>query len=217
MKYSTIIFDLDGTLLNTIDDLADAVNHTMKTFGWPGWTRDDVMSFVGNGLRRLMELSVPEGENNPLFEEAVAEQRRFYQLNCNNKTAPYEGVLPLMEKLKDEGYKLAIVSNKADEAVKELDRIYFAGLTDVAVGESAQVRKKPHPDTVLRVMELLGSRKEECLYVGDSEVDIMTAQNAGIDCAGVLWGFRSRKQLLEAGAEVMAENTEELYEYIRKE
>ena len=175
------------------------------------------MSFVGNGLRRLMELSVPEGENNPLFEEAVAEQRRFYQLNCNNKTAPYEGVLPLMEKLKNEGYKLAIVSNKADEAVKELDRIYFAGLTDVAVGESAQVRKKPHPDTVLRVMELLGSRKEECLYVGDSEVDIMTAQNAGIDCAGVLWGFRSRKQLLEAGAEVMAENTEELYEYIRKE
>ena len=217
MKYSTVIFDLDGTLLDTIDDLADAVNHTMKMFGWPLRTRDEVMSFVGNGLRRLMELSVPEGPENPHFEEAAAEQRRFYQLNCNVKTAPYEGILPLMKRLKSDGYKLAIVSNKADEAVKELDRIYFAGLTDVAVGESPQVRKKPWPDTVEKVMELLGSSKEECLYVGDSEVDVLTAANAEIDCAAVSWGFRSHQQLLQAGAEVIIENTEELYEYIRKE
>lgn len=216
MKYSTVIFDLDGTLLDTIDDLTDSVNHTLHMFGWPAKTRDEVMSFVGNGLRRLMELTVPEGPDNPRFEDAVNEQRRFYQLNCNNRTAPYEGIMSLLERLKREGYKLAIVSNKADGAVKELNSIYFEGLTDVAVGESPQVRKKPQPDTVLRVMELLGSSRKESLYVGDSEVDVLTAANAGIDCVSVLWGFRSRKQLLDAGAEVIIENTEELYEYIRK-
>ena len=215
MKYTAIIFDLDGTLLDTLDDLADSVNHTMEVFGWPLRTREEVRAFVGNGLRRLMQLSVPDGENNPRFEEAVREQGRFYHLNCNNRTSPYPGIMKLLERLRDEGYKLAIVSNKADGAVQQLSRIYFRDLIDTSVGESAGVRRKPYPDTVLKVMENLKVSKDECLYVGDSEVDIRTARNADIDCASVLWGFRSRKQLEECKAEVFCSNTEELYEYIK--
>lgn len=215
MKYKAIIFDLDGTLLDTLDDLADSVNHTMEVFGWPCKTREQVRAFVGNGLRRLMQLSVPDGEDNPRFEEAVREQGRFYQLNCNNRTSPYPGIMELLEKLRNDGYKLAIVSNKADGAVQELSRIYFRDLIDTSVGESAGVRRKPYPDTVLKVMENLKVSKDECLYVGDSEVDIRTARNADIDCASVLWGFRSRKQLEDCQAEVFCSNTEELYEYIK--
>ena len=215
MKYKAIIFDLDGTLLDTLDDLADSVNHTMEVFGWPCKTREQVRAFVGNGLRRLMQLSVPDGEDNPRFEEAVREQGRFYQLNCNNRTSPYPGIMELLEKLRNDGYKLAIVSNKADGAVQELSRIYFRDLMDTSVGESAGVRRKPYPDTVLKVMENLKASKDECLYVGDSEVDIRTARNADIDCASVLWGFRSRKQLEDCQAEVFCSNTEELYEYIK--
>ena len=215
MKYTAIIFDLDGTLLDTLDDLADSVNHTMEVFGWPLRTREEVRAFVGNGLRRLMQLSVPDGENNPRFEEAVREQGRFYHLNCNNRTSPYPGIMELLAKLRNVGYKLAIVSNKANGAVQELSRIYFRDLIDTSVGESAGVRRKPYPDTVLKVMENLEVSKDECLYVGDSEVDIRTARNAYIDCASVLWGFRSRKQLEECKAEVFCSNTEELYEYIK--
>ena len=216
MKYTAVIFDLDGTLLDTLDDLADSVNHTMAIFDWPEKTRDEVRAFVGNGLRRLMQLSVPDGENNLRFEEAVREQGRFYQLNCNNRTAPYPGIMELLEKLKKDGYKLAIVSNKADRAVQELSRIYFNDIIDTSVGESAGVRRKPHPDTVLKVMENLNAEKYECLYVGDSEVDIRTSRNAGIDCAAVSWGFRSRRQLEECQAEVICDNTEELYDYIKE-
>lgn len=215
MKYTAIIFDLDGTLLDTLDDLADSVNHTMEVFGWPLRTREEVRAFVGNGLRRLMQLSVPDGENNPRFEEAVREQGSFYHLNCNNRTSPYPGIMELLAKLRDDGYKLAIVSNKANGAVQELSRIYFRDLIDTSVGESTGVRRKPYPDTVLKVMENLKFSKDECLYVGDSEVDIRTARNADIDCASVLWGFRSRKQLEECKAEVFCSNTEELYEYIK--
>ncbi len=215
MKYKAVIFDLDGTLLDTLDDLADSVNHTMEVFGWPCKTREQVRAFVGNGLRRLMQLSVPDGEDNPRFEEAVREQGRFYQLNCNNRTSPYLGIMELLRMLREDGYKLAIVSNKADGAVQELSRIYFRALIDTSVGESAGVRRKPYPDTVLKVVENLKVSKDECLYVGDSEVDIRTARNADIDCASVLWGFRSRKQLEDCQAEVFCNNTEELYEYIK--
>ena len=214
MKYSVVIFDLDGTLLDTLDDLADSVNHVLSVFGWPLRTRDEVMAFVGNGLRNLMKKAVPDGEANPHFEEAAALQRTYYSSHSNIKTAPYEGIMELVERLREDGVIMAIVSNKRDNAVKDLRDAYFKGYIDIAVGESEGVRRKPYPDTVLKVIELTGKNKEECLYVGDSEVDILTAANAGIDCIEVSWGFRSKEQLIESGASIIVDDAEELYDQI---
>jgi phosphoglycolate phosphatase len=214
MKYSVVIFDLDGTLLDTLDDLTDSVNHVLSVFGWPLRTRDEVRAFVGNGLRNLMKKAVPEGEANPLFEEAAALQRTYYSSHSNLKTAPYRGIMELVERLRKDGVVMAIVSNKRQNAVNDLRDAYFNGYIDIAVGETENVRRKPYPDTVIKVMELTGRKKEECLYVGDSEVDILTADNAGIDCVAVSWGFRSREQLIESGASVIVDDTEELYDHI---
>ena len=183
MKYKAAVFDLDGTLLDTLEDLWASTNHALRTFDMPERTLEEVRNFVGNGVRRLMMLAVPEGEDNPIFEEVFDEFKKHYALHCNDTTKPYAGIFELIDELKKLGIKVAIVSNKAQFAVDELQRLYFDGIIDVAIGENAGIRKKPAPDTVIESARRLGVELKDCLYVGDSEVDVKTAENCGIDCA----------------------------------
>ena len=195
--YDTVIFDLDGTLLNTIDDLANAVNYVQKNYGYPMDNVNTVKKNVGNGIKKLIERSIPEGKNNPYFEKIFLEFKEYYQKNCQVKTSAYPGIMELLETLKNKKIKMAIVSNKAHEAVEKLNRIYFQDYVSVVIGENeaAGIRKKPAADSVKRVLELLKSKKEETLYVGDSEVDKETADNAHVRCVLCSWGFRETEQL----------------------
>ena len=215
-KYETVVFDLDGTLLNTLEDLADATNYALRTMQMPERTIVEVRAFVGNGVRRLMELSVPGGFDNPKFEETFAVFKKYYGEHCNDKTRAYDGVVPVLRKLKEKGYALAIVSNKIDFAVKELNDLYFKGIVPVAIGEKEGIRRKPAPDTVFEALKELGKTKEEAVYVGDSDVDIETAKNAGMPCISVLWGFRDKEFLAEHGAEYYAETAEDVLRYIKE-
>jgi phosphoglycolate phosphatase len=200
MKYSTVIFDLDGTLLNTLEDLCDSVNYALSQYEMPKRTLEEVRHFVGNGVEKLMERAVPDGKDNPLFEDAFSCFKEYYLIHCNDKTGPYLHIMELLKALKDQNVKMAIVSNKYDAAVKELNNMYFGDYVSVAIGESAGVRKKPAPDTVEAAIKELGVSKEECVYVGDSEVDHQTALNSGLRCISCLWGFRTKDELLKAGA-----------------
>ncbi|WP_029230741.1 HAD family hydrolase [Butyrivibrio sp. VCB2006] len=200
MKCNTVIFDLDGTLLNTLEDLMDSVNYALGRYNMPLRSLDEIRHFVGNGVERLMELAVPEGKKNPLFADAFACFKEYYLIHCNDKTGPYPHIMELLEALHDKGFNLAIVSNKYMNAVKELNELYFSKFISVAIGESAGIRKKPAPDTVEAAIKELGVNKENCVYVGDSEVDHMTALNSGLRCISCLWGFRTKDELLAAGA-----------------
>ena len=204
--YRAVIFDLDGTLLNTLDDLADSVNHTLSAYGYPTHSKEDVCRFVGNGVRLLLTRSLPGGEETQNFEQIFADFCAYYAKNSRNKTAPYEGIVPLLEKLCCAGVRIGVVSNKFDAAVRELCQKYFGSLVTVAVGESATVPPKPAPDSVFRAMELLDVTAEDCVFVGDSEVDIKTAANAGMPCISVLWGFRDRACLAANGATCFAKD-----------
>lgn len=215
-KYTTVIFDLDGTLLNTLDDLADATNYALRQYGMPPRTVDEVRRFVGNGVRSLMLRAVPEGAENPHFEAAFACFKEYYGEHCNDKTKPYEGIMELLEKLQAKGYAVAIVSNKIDFAVKELQRRYFDGLVEVAIGEREGVLRKPAPDTVMTALSELGKEAGEAVYVGDSDVDIMTAANAGMPCISVEWGFRDRAFLIEHGAEHLISRPEDIWGLIEE-
>lgn len=207
-----IIFDLDGTLLNTLEDLYLSANAALKSFGMPERTMEEVRRFVGNGVRNLMIRCVPDGEKNPCFEECLSAFKVHYGEHLNDHTGPYPGILKILGELSLKGFSMAIVSNKLDSAVKELSRDYFKGLIPVAIGEAEEkgIRKKPAPDTVYTAMEELGVRKEDCVYVGDSEVDLETAANAGIPCVLVSWGFRERAILTGMGAECIVDTAEEL-------
>lgn len=213
----TIIFDLDGTLLDTLEDLYLSVNAALETCGFPPKTREDIRQSVGNGVRNLMRRSVPDGERNSKFEDCFQDFQRHYAKHLNDHTGPYEGIMKLLEKLSGLGYPMAIVSNKSDYAVKELNRNMFGGLIPVAIGESEGVRRKPEPDTVLEAIRELGVRREDCVYVGDSEVDLETAKNCGMPCISVSWGFRDRKVLESLGAERIADTPNELMEILIKD
>lgn len=213
-KYNTVVFDLDGTLLNTLEDLADATNYALQQFGMPVRTMDEIRRFVGNGVRTLMVRAVPEGDSNPQFEEVFNCFKTYYGEHCNDKTRAYEGIMELLQELKDKGYAVAIVSNKIDFAVKELQKRYFDDLIPVAIGERDGVSRKPAPDTVITALQELGKTKEEAVYVGDSDVDIMTAKNVGIPCISVEWGFRDREFLQEHGAEYLIKKPAEIWQYI---
>ncbi len=201
-QYSTYIFDLDGTLLDTIQDLATSVNYALSQCRMPERTLDEVRRFVGNGVRLLMIRAVPDGEDNPRFQEAFDIFRSHYLEHSLDTTAPYPGIMDMLERLKANGKRMAVVSNKFDTATKELIRHFFGNLIEVAIGENeaAGVRKKPAPDTVNEALRQLGVGKEDAVYVGDSDVDIQTARNSGLPCISVLWGFRDREFLLENGA-----------------
>lgn len=197
----TIIFDLDGTLLNTLEDLTDSVNYAMEKFGFPVHTIEEIRSFVGNGAPKLIERSIPQGTENPSYEAVLAAFKEHYAAHCEDKTKPYEGVMELLAQLKEKGYRMAVVSNKFDGAVKRLCKKYFGSYLETAIGESADVKRKPAPDTVYRALHELSCDGSRAVYVGDSEVDIQTAKNASLPCISVTWGFRTEEQLKAAGAE----------------
>ena len=209
-KYKTYIFDLDGTLLSTLADLAASTNHALRTHHMPERSLDEVRRFVGNGVKKLMERAIPNGLNNPLFEETFATFRQHYMQHNLDTTQPYPGIMQLLEQLKAEGKNIAVVSNKFYAATRELCRHFFGDLVPVAIGEREDIRKKPAPDTVIEALRELGVDKEGAVYIGDSDVDIMTAKNSGMPCVSVLWGFRDKEFLLEHGATTLILKPEEM-------
>lgn len=205
-----IVFDLDGTLLDTLTDLAASTNFALRSCGMPEHSIDDVRRFVGNGVRMLMTRAVPDGESDPRFDEAFSVFRQHYMQHCLDTTCPYPGIMEALARLKEKGMMLAIVSNKMQAATEELRRHFFSQYIDVAIGESAAIRKKPAPDTVNEALRLLGISHDEAIYVGDSDVDIDTARAAMMPCVSVLWGFRDRQFLLNHGATRLLSSPEEL-------
>lgn len=210
MNYTSILFDLDGTLLDTLGDLTAAMNRTLTHHGLPQRTRQQMRAALGNGARRLMELSVPEGTDSALFETLLAEYNADYAAHCRIETAPYPGVAALLRDLRAQGRKLAIVSNKPDEAVQALRTDFFADTVPVAVGETADIQRKPAPDMLLAAMKKLGADPAGTVFIGDSEVDIATARAANLPCISVLWGFRDRNVLERAGAQQFATDIAQL-------
>ncbi len=209
-----VIFDLDGTLLDTLDDLVDSCNKTLTELNMPQRSKQEIQGFVGNGLGVLMELAIPNGKENPFYKEALSLMRKNYAENSNNKTKPYSGIMNLLQKLNQNGIKTGIVSNKPDAQVKELTALYFNNFIEqnAATGENEAcgIKRKPAPDSVFKVMENLGTTKEETVYVGDSEVDIETAKNAGLKCISVCWGFKTEAFLKGNGASVLVHTPEEI-------
>lgn len=202
----TIIFDLDGTLLNTLEDLKEATNFALSKYNYPTRTLEEVRCFVGNGVRKLIERAVPENCQN--VEECLAVFKQNYSEIMYNHTAPYDGILKILSNLKSDGIKIGVVSNKFDSAVKELCKKYFADLIDIAIGQADDVPKKPAPDGVFKAMRELGADKSSTVYVGDSDVDVATAKNANLPCIGVTWGFRDREYL--KGANFIIDNPNDI-------
>ncbi|MBP5339098.1 MAG: HAD-IA family hydrolase [Prevotella sp.] len=211
-EYDTYIFDLDGTLLDTLGDLSASVNYALRLHGMAEHSVDDVRQFVGNGVRLLMTRAIPDGENNPAFEDTFETFRTHYLEHSLDTTLPYPGIMEMLGELHKRGKRLAVVSNKLHTATKDLCRHFFAGFIEAAIGENeaAGVRKKPAPDTVVEALRQLGVGCEGAVYVGDSEVDIATARNASLPCISVLWGFRDRDFLLSHGATTFAEQPSDL-------
>lgn len=212
MRYDTVIYDLDGTLLDTLSDLAAAVNHAMRVMNCPEHSEAAVCSMVGNGMERLIRLALPEGDER--FEETLRVFKAYYAEHSDDLTRMYEGIGEMLEKLAQAGIHQAIVSNKGDPFVRDLNEKFFGRWIGIAVGERPDVRRKPAPDSLLKVMEALGTTSERTLYVGDSDVDIVTARNANVDCASVCWGFRTEEQLREAGAKRLFHTPEELAAFV---
>ena len=212
MMYKVYIFDLDGTLLDTLTDLAASTNYALREHGMPEHSVDDVRRFVGNGVRKLMERAVPNGADNPLFDEAFATFRQHYMEHALDTTRPYDGVPEMLATLKSRGCRIAVVSNKMMAATQELCQHFFPDTVEVAIGEheAEGIRKKPAPDTVYAALSALGVTKDHAVYVGDSDVDIATARHAGLPCISVLWGFRDRDFLLHHGATTLVTSPQEL-------
>lgn len=211
------MFDLDGTLLDTLDDLTASVNAALGSFSLPLRKKEEVRGFIGNGIAKLMERAAGD-EAYPEKEGLLAAFKAHYGAHCKDQTKPYDGVMEMLKVLTDRGIKTAVVSNKADFAVKILAQEYFGGLLLEAVGENEAlgIRKKPAPDSLLWVMERLNASKSRTLYVGDSEVDIQTAKAAGVDCLSVTWGFKDRDFLLKNGANILIDTPMELLRYIEE-
>lgn len=209
-EFETYVFDLDGTLLETLIDLAASTNFALRQYDMPEHSIEDVRMFVGNGVKKLMERAIPNGLDNPKFEEVYATFRQHYLNHNLDTTKPYDGIPELLRELKGRGKKLAIVSNKFYAATQDLARHFFPDTIEVAIGERENIKKKPAPDTVVEALRQLGVSKEGAVYIGDSDVDIMTARNSGLPCASVLWGFRDKEFLLEHGATFFADKPDDL-------
>lgn len=216
MNKKAVIFDLDGTLLNTLEDLTDSTNFALSKFNFPQKTIDQVRRYVGNGVQRLIERAIPGGSSNPNFEKCLNLFKEHYKENMFNKTAPYDGIIPMLKKLKSHKIRTAVVSNKFDDAVKGLCKKYFDGLIDFCAGENELqgIRKKPAPDTVLKVLKEFGIKSDDAIYIGDSEVDIQTAKNANIECISVLWGFKNKEFLINSGAQIIISKPDEIFKYL---
>ena len=218
MNYKAAVFDLDGTLLDTLGDLCDALNATMDHYGYPRRTLAEVRASVGNGVERLIALSLPDGLDTPDFDKIAAYYRSYYAAHSEVKTAPYDGVLDLIDRLESAGVKTAVVSNKPNGAAMKLCAKYFPGISVVGgERESEGVRRKPWPDMVLAAVEEMGVTPDQCVYIGDSEVDVLTAKNASMDCITVLWGFRDRDELERDGASCFAGTADEVFRLIAGE
>ena len=211
-----VIFDLDGTLLDTLDDLCNSVNYSLRTNNFPERSLAEVRTFVGNGIRLLIERSVPEGTSKELIDKTFECFKTYYAVHCNDKTKTYPGVMDMLKELKKNGYKIAVISNKAQYAVTKLCDIYFNNLLDDAVGARENVAKKPSPDALYICAENNNINLNNVIYVGDSDVDVATANNAGVKGIAVTWGFRSRELLIKCGAENLADNTDELLQILLK-
>lgn len=220
---TTLIFDLDGTLMNTLDDLHDSVSYALREARLQPNAKQDTRRYLGNGIRNLVNRSVEQ--TCPTADEALKDRvfdtfRSYYVAHSMDKTAPYKGVEEMLKECKKRGFLTAIVSNKLDPAVKDLHKVFFADVVDVAIGETKAVRRKPAPDMVdeaIRQLSLLQGtpiKKEECIYIGDSEVDLQTARNSELPCISVSWGFRERNFLVEQGAKVIIDRPEQLFEYL---
>jgi len=215
MKIKAVIWDLDGTLLNTLDDLAASTNAALAQNGLPLRTTDEVRQFIGNGVHKLIARAMPDGgEEHPKFQQVLDSFVAHYGAHSRDNTRPYDSILETLDALAAQGVKLAIVSNKIDFAVKELSRDYFGGRMESAVGDDPSRRKKPAPDSVLEAMRQMNVSAQECVYVGDSDVDVITARNAGIPCIAVTWGFRSEECLREAGAAYIAHEAKDIIDIV---
>jgi len=214
-EYNTYIFDLDGTLLDTLDDLMASVNYALRQYGMPEHSREDICRFVGNGVRLLMVRAVPDGEKNPQFEACFNTFREHYMLHSLDTTRPYKGIPELLTELKRRGKRMAVVSNKFYAATQELCRHFFPDTIEVAIGEheSEGIRKKPAPDTVNEALRQLGVNKSGSVYVGDSDVDLQTARNSELPCISVLWGFRDKEFLTKNGATTFVDAPRDILAY----
>lgn len=204
------VFDLDGTLLNTLEDLADAVNYSLAQFGMPQRTIEEVRNYVGNGIRLLIERSVPNGTDLPVIDNVFECFKKYYQEHCNDNTKAYDGIIDMLKELKQSGIKLAVLSNKAQNAVTKLCDIYFDNLLDITFGAREGIAKKPALDALLECAAIADIALEDIAYIGDSDVDVLTARNAGVDCIAVSWGFRDKGVLIKAGADKIADNIQVL-------
>ena len=200
MRYQLVIFDMDGTVLDTLEDLKNALNVVLQEAGFPLRTLEEVRHFVGNGIHKLIERGVPDGTEPAVTEKVFDAFNHYYALHCSDRTKPYAGIPELIAALREKGIRTALLSNKSDYAVQTLCDEYFSGLFDIAAGAKDGIRKKPYPDGVEDILKRLKTEKDQAVYVGDSEVDVATAENAGIDCIAVEWGFRTREELLAAKA-----------------
>lgn len=214
MKYKIAIFDMDGTILNTLTDICNAINHTLKLFNMPERSIDEVRSFVGNGLNKLCERAVADGTDSATLELAIAELRAYYSAHSNETTAPYDGITEVISKLKSNGIITAVVSNKAHLAVLDLVDIFYDGLFDYAIGEHEGFAPKPAPDMIDDILSKAGLSASEAVYIGDSDVDLMTAANSNMDCIAVSWGFRDTEFLRAHGATTIANSPKELLDLI---
>lgn len=211
---NTVIFDLDGTLLNTLDDLCDSTNRSLEEFSLPSRSLDEIRSFVGNGIRLLIERAVPKGTEEEVIDKVYYFFCDDYKKNMENKTAPYPYILEMLKEIKKMGFKTAIVTNKADFAAQTLCKKFFGEYIDLIVGSVPERRNKPYPDGVYYVLERLNSKKEETVFVGDSDVDIQTAKNSEVYPIGVLWGFRDKKNLESVGVKTFADTPQQLVKQI---
>ena len=214
MSYKAVLFDMDGTLLDTLEDLCDSTNHALAQMGYPLRGIEEIRRFIGNGAEKQIRRAVPEGTSEGKIMETLAAFRAYYQDHCQIKTKVYDGLLDVLSELKEKGVKMAVVSNKPDAAVKKLSREYFGDRLDYAIGPSDGVRCKPYPDMAEEALKSLGVEKKDAVFVGDSEVDVQTGLNAGLDVIAVSWGFRSREVVIEAGASKIADNASELEKLI---
>ena len=209
-RYKLAIFDMDGTILDTLDDLTDAVNEMLRRYGYRERTREEIAAFLGNGSRRLFECALPDGVEREETDRILSDYGPYYLSHCDVKTRPYPGIKDLLDSLKKERVLSAVISNKPDAPVRRLADTFFPGAFSIVLGEDPGRPKKPAPDVLFAVMEKAGVSVDETVYIGDSEVDIETAANAGTDCISVSYGFRDERFLKERGASVIAHSAEEL-------
>ena len=214
-KINTVVFDMDGTTLDTLLDLVGAVNYVLKKYNMPTHEPNEYRQFFGNGIKYAFKCAVPKGTPIEVVDEMIPTFKSYYDIHCLDNTRPYDGILELMKILKEHNYKIAIVSNKIDSAVQELHQKFFKDYVDVAIGEKPGINRKPAPDMVYEALKRLGSTQKEAVYVGDSEVDYQTAVNSSLQCILVLWGFRDKEQLVGFNAE-FAEKPSDIFDLLRK-